>query len=211
MATHAADLRHSAVSDRIRAERLIVVLRRVEPQERLLELVDDLAEAGVGIVEITWDSPSAAGSLAACGARRPDLLIGAGTIRTVDQLAAAQHAGAAFVVSPLLDEPVLAAALDAGLPVIAGGYTPTEIDRAWRSGATFVKLFPASSAGPAHVRELRGPLPEIELIPTGGVDGSNARAYLDAGAVAVGVGSAIVRASAAERLAIVNAVRGAAR
>ena len=74
-----------------------------------------------------------------------------------------------------------------------GAATPTEADAAWRAGATFVKLFPGSSLGPSYVRELRGPLPEIETIVTGGVDGSNALAFLEAGAVAVGIGSALAR------------------
>lgn len=203
-------LRASPTADRIRAERLIAVLRRVAPRDRLRHLVDDLAEAGVGVVEITFDGDGAAADLAACRAARPDLLVGAGTVRTTDQLAAAAAAGAAFIVSPLFDETVVAATLEAGLPVLPGAATPTEADRAWRAGATFVKLFPASSLGPAHVRELLGPLAEIELVPTGGIDATNAAAYLEAGAVAVGVGSALVRASPAERLAIVAAVRGAA-
>jgi 2-dehydro-3-deoxyphosphogluconate aldolase / (4S)-4-hydroxy-2-oxoglutarate aldolase len=211
MAMQAADLRHSAVSDRIRAERLIVILRRVEPRGRLLALVDALVDAGVQIIEITWDAPTAGEDLRACADRYPDLLVGAGTVRTIDQVTAATDAGAAFIVSPVLDDAVVTAALGFNMPVIPGAYTPTEIDNAWRSGATFVKLFPASSLGPAHVRELGGPLSEIEVIPTGGIDGSNAAAYLEAGAVAVGVGSAIVRAAAAERQAIVAAIRAAGR
>ena len=87
--------------------------------------------------------------------------------------------------------------------------TPTEIDAAWWAGATFVKLFPASSVGPGHVRELRGPLAEIELIPTGGIDASSAGAFLEAGAVAVGVGGAIVNGTDADRAAIFTAVRAA--
>jgi 2-dehydro-3-deoxyphosphogluconate aldolase/(4S)-4-hydroxy-2-oxoglutarate aldolase len=90
--------------------------------------------------------------------------------------------------------------------VIPGAYSPTEIAAAWSAGATFVKLFPASSLGPAHVRELRGPLPDIELIATGGVDAASAGAFLSAGCVAVGIGGALVNASPAERAAILEAV-----
>jgi 2-dehydro-3-deoxyphosphogluconate aldolase/(4S)-4-hydroxy-2-oxoglutarate aldolase len=92
------------------------------------------------------------------------------------------------------------------VPVIPGAYSPTEIDLAWRRGATFVKLFPASSLGPTHVREMRGPFPDIELIATGGIDATNARSFLEAGCVAVGIGSAIVRAEPGERRALLASI-----
>jgi 2-dehydro-3-deoxyphosphogluconate aldolase/(4S)-4-hydroxy-2-oxoglutarate aldolase len=91
------------------------------------------------------------------------------------------------------------------VPVIPGAYSPTEIALAWDRGATFVKVFPVSSLGPSHIRELRGPLREIELIATGGVDATNVAAYLDAGCVAVGVGGALVNADRAGRQAIITA------
>jgi 2-dehydro-3-deoxyphosphogluconate aldolase/(4S)-4-hydroxy-2-oxoglutarate aldolase len=208
MGDNPSALRTSDVADRIRRGRLIVVLRRVAPRERLVDLVDELADSGARAFEITFDAPDAVADLVACRdglvRRGHDAIVGAGTIRTGPQVAAAADAGASFIVSPVLDPEVVAATLARSLPVIPGAYTPTEVDGAWRAGATFVKLFPASSLGPAHVRELRGPLPEVETIPTGGVDASNARAFLDAGAVAVGIGSALVRAAPAERRAIVE-------
>lgn len=210
------DLRSGAVAVAIREARLIAVLRRIEPRARLLALIDDLAAAGIRIFEITFDGIDAAGDLTAVRARlasRPgggnsvDARVGAGTIRSLEQLRAALDAGAEFGVSPVLDQQILEAALAAGLPFTPGAYTPTEADRAWRAGATFVKLFPGSSLGPSHVRELRGPLPEIEIIVTGGVERTNAAAFLAAGAVAVGVGSALGRMSADERIALVASVR----
>jgi 2-dehydro-3-deoxyphosphogluconate aldolase / (4S)-4-hydroxy-2-oxoglutarate aldolase len=210
------DLRSGAVAVAIREARLIAVLRRIEPRARLFALIDDLAAAGVRIFEITFDGIDAAGDLTAVRARlgsRPgggnsiDARVGAGTIRSLEQLRAALDAGAEFGVSPVLDQQILEAALGAGLPFTPGAYTPTEADRAWRAGATFVKLFPGSSLGPGHVRELRGPLPEIEIIVTGGVERANAAAFLAAGAVAVGVGSALGRMSADERIALVESVR----
>lgn len=208
------ELRGSTASSIIRRHRLVVVLRRVEPMKKLLEIATALAADGVRVLEITMDGPDAAAQIAAVRATVPDggpdaVLIGAGTVRSAAQLAAAIDAGAGFGVSPVFQPDVLAAALDAGLPFIPGAYSPTEADAAWRAGATFVKLFPASSLGPDHVRQLRGPLGEIEVIPTGGIDASNARAFLDAGAVAVGIGSAIVRADPAERRRIVDAVADA--
>ena len=201
------ELRQERVAQAIRQHRLIAVMRRVEPRERLLALVDDLYESGVRAFEITFDAHEAAGDLRAVrdhfGA---DALVGAGTILTTGQLFAAHNAGADFAVAPVLDTAVLRIAVDHALPFIPGGFSPTELHAAWLAGATFVKLFPASVAGPALIRELHGPLPEIEVIPTGGVDRSNARAFLDAGAVAVGIGSALTKAEAADRRALVEAV-----
>ncbi|MBA2721029.1 MAG: bifunctional 4-hydroxy-2-oxoglutarate aldolase/2-dehydro-3-deoxy-phosphogluconate aldolase [Chloroflexi bacterium] len=205
MPVDAVALRSSAIADAIRSTRLIAVLRRIEPPDRLLALVEDLLEAGVRVFEITFDSTDAAAALRAVRDRVGDAgWVGAGTVRTADQLRAAIDAGATFGVSPLLDHAILAAALDAGLPFVPGTYTPTEIDAAWRAGATFVKLFPASSLGPSHVRELRGPMAEVETIATGGVDGPNAGTFLDAGATAVGIGSALHRMTPDERRALVE-------
>ena len=208
------ELRASAVAKLIRAHRLIVVLRRVEPAERLLATVRELVGIGARIFEVTMDADDASGAIravrAAIPARRTDeCLVGAGTIRSRDQLRVATRAGADFGVSPTFDREVLEDALGSGLPFLPGAYTPTEADTAWRAGATFVKLFPASSLGPAHVRELRGPLAEIEVVPTGGIDERNAAAFLEAGASAVGIGSALVKAQPAARRAIIAAVRSA--
>ncbi len=210
----AAALRRSAIADLIRETRLIAVLRRVEPQARLLELVADLAADGVLVFEITFDAPAAVDDVQACRALldqrgHHDAIVGGGTVRSVETLDAARRAGAAFVVSPALDPMLVARSVALGLPVVPGAYTPTEVDLAWSAGATFVKLFPASSLGPTHARELRGPFPEIECIATGGIDASNAEAFLDAGCVAVGVGSAITRATPAQRRALVDSVRRA--
>ena len=198
------DLRRGPAADAIRSQRLIAVLRRVEPRARLLELVGALLDDGIRVVEVTLDAPEAAEDLAAVAALVGERgVVGAGTVRTDADVRAAIRAGAAFAVSPVLDPAVIALALGAGLPFIPGAATPTEADAAWRAGATFVKLFPGSSLGPSFVRELRGPLPEIETIVTGGVDAANAAAFLAAGATAVGIGSALARMDRAERRALV--------
>jgi 2-dehydro-3-deoxyphosphogluconate aldolase / (4S)-4-hydroxy-2-oxoglutarate aldolase len=206
-----ADLRSRVVATSIRTHRLIVVLRRVEPRDRLLSLVAELADAGVRAFEITMDAPAAADDLAATRRslhERSDgpFLVGAGTILGQDQLDGARRAEADFGVAPLLDVSLLRSAVEAGLPFIPGAMTPTEVAAAWAAGATFVKLFPASAVGPSFVRELRGPLPEVQLIPTGGIDAGNAAAFLEAGAAAVGIGSAITRATPEERRALVASV-----
>jgi 2-dehydro-3-deoxyphosphogluconate aldolase/(4S)-4-hydroxy-2-oxoglutarate aldolase len=201
-------LRASASAAAIREQRLVAILRRIAPPDAVLRLVDELVEAGARAIEITLDGDAALSDLAAVSRRVPEgSVVGAGTIRGVDQVRAAIDHGAQFGVAPILDLEVLAAAIEQGLPFMPAAYSPTEIALAWRSGATFVKLFPASSLGPRHVRELRGPLPEIELIATGGVDGTNAAAFLEAGAVAVGIGSALVRATPEKRRALIEAAR----
>jgi 2-dehydro-3-deoxyphosphogluconate aldolase / (4S)-4-hydroxy-2-oxoglutarate aldolase len=200
------ELRRGPVAAAIRQHRLIAVLRRVEPRDKLLGLVDELAEAGVRVFEITFDAPAAAADLTAVKQRLGiDCLVGAGTILTTGQLFSAHNGGADFAVAPVLDPDLARIAVGHGLPFIPGGLSPTEL----HSGATFLKLFPASAAGPSLIRELHGPLPEIEVIPTGGIDGSNARPFLDAGAVAVGIGSALTKADAATRRALVQLVMAA--
>ena len=207
----AVDLRHGAAAEAIRRQRLIVILRRVGPVDRLVALIEELADAGARIFEVTFDEPAAGEGLKASAerlARRNDgpFLVGAGTIRTGDQLRAATDAGAAFAVSPTFNRELVEAALTAGLPFIPGAATPTEVEAAWQSGATFVKLFPASSLGPSFVRELRGPMREIETIPTGGINAANALQFLDAGAVAIGIGSALLKANQDQRRSLVEAV-----
>lgn len=204
----ATDLRRGSVADAIRRHRLIAVLRRVEPRDALLRLVDELADTGVRVFEITLDAPEGAEDLSAVRAHLAgrDCLVGAGTILRAEQLDAARSAGADFAVAPLLDLGLLRGAVDEGLPFIPGAMTPSEAATAWGAGATFVKLFPASAVGPSFVRELRGPLPDVQLIPTGGIDASNAGAFLEAGAAAVGIGGAITRATVEERRAIVASV-----
>lgn len=204
-------LREGPVAAAIRRHRLIVVLRRVAPPAALLDLVGELADAGARAFEITFDAPAAAADLAAVRNRlaaRADgpFLVGAGTVLSADQLAAARRVGADFAVSPLFDPDLLAVAVAEEFPFVPGAFTPTEITAAWRAGATFVKLFPASAVGPGFVRELRGPLPETRLIPTGGIDATNADAFLAAGAAAVGIGGAIVRADPAGRRDIIASI-----
>lgn len=200
MTAPAADLRAGPVAGAIRARRLIAVLRRIEPRTRLLELVDELLEDGIRVIEVTLDGTDAADDLAAViGAVGERGTVGAGTMRTDAHVRAAVRAGAAFGVAPVFDPAIVALALGSGLLFVPGAATPTEADAAWRAGATFVKLFPGSSLGPSFVRELRGPLPEIETVVTGGVDAANALAFLAAGAAAVGIGSALTRIDRAER------------
>jgi 2-dehydro-3-deoxyphosphogluconate aldolase/(4S)-4-hydroxy-2-oxoglutarate aldolase len=193
--------------DRIREERLVVLLRKVVDT---VGLVDTLASAGVRVVEVTLDSPDADASIARLR-ERGDVTILAGTVLTPDDVERAVAAGAEACVGPTFAPEVAARCLDLGVPVIPGALTPTEIDAAWRAGAAMVKLFPAAVVGPQYIRDLAGPLGPVPLLATGGIDAANAGAFLRAGAVAVAAGSAVTAANdplAAAR-ALVEAVRAA--
>ena len=114
--------------------------------------------------------------------------VGAGTVLALDDAVKARDAGAAFLVSPSLDRDLIEWATDNAMPFVPGGLTPSEIVSAWALGASAVKLFPASLGGPGYLKDIRGPLRDIPIIPTGGVSEANAADYLAAGAIAVGVG-----------------------
>lgn len=155
-----------------------------------------LLRGGVSALELTLNEPedAALDSIREVATRfaGSDLLLGAGTVLSVASAQRAVDAGARFIVSPNTDPELTTWAAKHGIPVFPGAFTTTEILAAWRAGATAVKLFPASVAGPAGVREIRGPLPNIPLIPTGGVSAETAGGFIQAGAVAVGVGGWLI-------------------
>jgi 2-dehydro-3-deoxyphosphogluconate aldolase / (4S)-4-hydroxy-2-oxoglutarate aldolase len=181
-------LRSSPVADAIRRDRVVAILRRLPPS-----LVDPTVEAllagGLTIVEFTVDSEDAFGSIARWR-EAGRALVGAGTVRAPDEVDPAVEAGAQFLVSPTYDEGVVERALELGVPCVPGCFSPTEIDRAWQQGASFVKLFPGAVVGPAYVRAVLAPLKDVQIVVTGGVDEASARPFLEAGAVAVGVSTA---------------------
>jgi len=140
---------------------------------------------GFRAVEFTLTIPHAL-ELISDFSKRSELVVGAGTVLSVEDAREAVRAGARFIVSPVTDEAVIAAAAALGVAAIPGTFTPTEMLRAHRAGAPLIKLFPAPGTGPTYVRQVLGPLPRLKLVPTAGVDASNAAAYLEAGAWAVG-------------------------
>ena len=173
--------------DAIRTARLVAILRHTADVDAHLAR---LAAAGVRVVEITLDSDDALGAIERARGRG-DVTVLAGTAREPAQVDAAVSAGAEAIVAPSLSAAVLECAAALGVPAIPGALTPTEIETAWRAGAALVKLFPARLGGPRYVQDVLAPLHDVPLVATGGVDATNARAFLDAGAVAVGVGSAL--------------------
>lgn len=170
------------------------------PMARIEEIAGAALEGGLRVLEVTYGSEDPARQIEIVRERFPELAVGIGTVTRPDQVGKAANAGASFVVSPILDEAVVARCLELELPCVPGAGTANEAWRAHRLGAAAVKLFPAQQlGGPSFVAALRSPLPHLPLIPTGGVDAGNARAYLEAGAIAVAVGSSIFPTSVLER------------
>jgi 2-dehydro-3-deoxyphosphogluconate aldolase/(4S)-4-hydroxy-2-oxoglutarate aldolase len=173
-------------------EKIIAVIR-MSDAARLFDVIETLKASGIRIIEITMTVPGALDIIQKLAAAKPEgILIGAGTVLDADTAAAAIWSGADFVVSPLADPGMIAACRAHGTLVAPGAFTPAEIVAAWDRGADIVKVFPATSLGPQYFRDLKGPFPQLRLMPTGGVTIENARAFIEAGACAVGIGTALV-------------------
>jgi 2-dehydro-3-deoxyphosphogluconate aldolase/(4S)-4-hydroxy-2-oxoglutarate aldolase len=177
--------------DRITEAGVIAILRGVG-RDDAVAVADAVVDAGVTALEVTADTPNAMSSIEAIADRVDDALVGAGTVLDAETARAAQLAGAEFLVTPTVNRDVIRTANRYGTPIAVGAYTPTEALDAFEAGADLVKVFPAKTGGPDHVAAIGGPLPQVPLVPTGGVGAGNAGDYVDAGAVAVGVGSSIV-------------------
>ena len=181
------------VCQRIEAVGIVPVIRAPSP-ERATEAAEAILAGGISVFEITMTVPDAPEVIrllkSRLGARA---LIGAGTVLDANGARACIDAGAAFIVSPGFDLPTIAVAHEAGVAMMPGALTPTEVIAAWKAGADVVKIFPASAVGGAsYLKALRGPLPQVKLMPTGGVNLSTARDFIAAGAIALGVGSELV-------------------
>jgi 2-dehydro-3-deoxyphosphogluconate aldolase/(4S)-4-hydroxy-2-oxoglutarate aldolase len=167
--------------------RVIAILRGL-PQAQTVAVARALGAAGVRAIEVTIDSPGAFDAIAQIAALE-DVTAGAGTVLTIAEAERALAAGAEFLIAPVVDVELIAWATAHGVPAMPGAMTPTEAATAWNAGAAAVKLFPAGSLGPGFVRAVRAPLPQIPLIPTGGVRVEDVVPYLEAGALAVALGS----------------------
>jgi 2-dehydro-3-deoxyphosphogluconate aldolase/(4S)-4-hydroxy-2-oxoglutarate aldolase len=185
-----ASLDKAAIVARIKAERAVAVIR-TDSIDRALAAANAAIAGGFHAIEITFSFPEASRAIAKLvDSTDEDLLIGAGTILTSEQVHEAVTAGAQFLVSPCVLPEVIAAARKLEVAIIPGAFTPTEIYTAHSLGADIVKIFPAVKFGPDYLRAVRGPLSQIPIMPTSGVDASNVAEWFRAGAVAVGaVGS----------------------
>jgi len=182
--------------DRIADCGIVAVIRGVDADDAV-DVAEALLAGGVTAVEVTADTPGVTDAIAdVADAVGDEAAVGAGTVLDAGTAAAAIRAGAEFVVAPTLDRGVVEACNRHGAAVAPGAMTPTEAVEAREAGADLVKVYPASTVGPGHVAAMRGPLPHVPLLPTGGVDLDNVADFIDAGAAAVGVGSALVDADA---------------
>jgi len=184
--------------DALLAAKVVAVIR-MKDAARVAATVAALSRGGVAAIEITMTVPGAVEIIREMAKSRPEgTVIGAGTVLDAGTAADVIAAGADFVVSPIADAGMIRTCRAEGVLAAPGAMTPTEIVAAWRAGADIVKVFPATSLGPQFVRDVRGPLPQLRLMPTGGVTVENARDFLAAGACCVGLGTALVDAKAVE-------------
>ena len=222
----------SHVVEHLRAHPILAILRGV-PAEHVVPLGRALRAGGVRSIEVTFTDADAADKIAAlvrafggasegstAGMPPGGVMVGAGTVTTRNRAAAAVAAGASFLVTPHVAGPVNAYAHERGVPVICGATTATEIALAQEQGAALIKLFPAGPLGPSYLQALLGPYPDADLFAVGGIGPANARDFLEAGAVGLGVGGSLtsldwtspdfdaVTAMARELVAIVASVRG---
>jgi 2-dehydro-3-deoxyphosphogluconate aldolase/(4S)-4-hydroxy-2-oxoglutarate aldolase len=171
----------------------IVAILRGDFTARIAEVGEALLRGGIRAIEMTMNSPEALTSISKLRQALGDqALVGAGTVLSPDEVAAALEHGAQFIVAPDSNPAVIAACNERDCAVIPGVLSANEVATAWRLGATMVKVFPAGLLGPAYVRALRGPLPHIPLVPTGDVDLENVASFFEAGAAAVGIGGSLL-------------------
>ena len=171
----------------------IIAIMRADSSDQLIAAADAIKRGGVRVLEVTMTTPGALRVIeAAAGRYGQEVLFGAGTVLDPETARSAILAGAGFIVTPTLNLPVIALCNRYSIPVIPGCYTPTEMLAAWEAGADMLKLFPASVGGPALVKAILTPLPQLEIVPVGGVNLKTAAEFIRHGATALGVGSSLI-------------------
>lgn len=187
----------------IESTRLVAIIR-LDDLSQAVQIATALAAGGITVQEFTLTNPDALRAaadvrraLADSGVER--FAVGIGSVRNRQEAEAAVQSGTDFVVSPIVHPHVMEVCTSAGVPVMPGAYTPTEIATAWESGAAMVKVFPSRVLGPDYIKDVLAPMPYLKLMPTGGVDLKNIAAYFKAGARAVGIGGNLLDASAVAR------------
>lgn len=186
----------------------VVAVIRGSSADHAVAMAQALIRGGVLGIEITYSTPDCCAAIRRVAAGAPEeACVGVGTVLHTAQLTEAMDAGARYAVSPHGDPAIIAEAKRLGLPMLPGAITPTEIVAAWNAGATCIKLFPGSLVGVDYVKALKGPLPHIPLMPTGGVSLENMHEWLAAGVVAVGMGGNLAKGSTDDIEAAARAVR----
>lgn len=181
--------------DRLKATGVVAVIRG-KSADHAVEIAQALIRGGVTGIEMTYTTPDCPNAV-----RRihdeygSKVCLGVGSVRSVEQIEWAVESGAQFAVSPHFEPDLVIAALETNLPYLPGSITPTEIVQCWESGAAAVKIFPANLVNPAYLKAIAAPLPEIPLMPTGGISPENFVQWLECGAVAVGMGGNLLKGS----------------
>lgn len=180
-------------SPMLRSRPVVAVLRAGHARE-YAPVIEALIRGDVRVIELTLSTEGVFDELPALlSAFGEDAEIGVGTVTSAAEAQLALDGGARFLVTPTLEPSVIEAAVARAVPVLPGGLTPTELHAGWRAGATAVKVFPASVVGPGYVKDLRGPFPDIEIVPSGGVSGEDAVQWIEAGALAVSIGGPLLQ------------------
>ncbi len=185
-------MNHKQAMDIIRDTGVIAIVR-AQSSEQLLRAADAIREGGVCVIEVTMTTPGALQVIEeAVSKYGDDVLFGAGTVLDTESVRAALLAGAQFIVAPSFNPEAIRICRRYSVPVFPGAYTATEILTAWEAGADMVKVFPAGIGGPPLIKAIKAPLPQVELVPVGGVNLETAADFIRAGAAALGVGSALI-------------------
>lgn len=185
----------SEVLQKIRAEKVIALIRTDTP-DSLLDCARALSAGGLNCLELTMTTPGALELCARVSRELPEILLGLGTVLDADTARKGIAAGAKFIVTPAVRPTVIAACREAGVAVLGGALTPTEICTSWELGVDVVKIFPAEFFGPGYIKSIKAPFPKIEVMPTGGVTPETVAEFLKNGAFATAAGSALVSAAA---------------
>jgi 2-dehydro-3-deoxyphosphogluconate aldolase/(4S)-4-hydroxy-2-oxoglutarate aldolase len=185
----------AAILQKLSDEKVIALIRADNPSG-LLDCARALAEGGLTSIELTMTTPGAIRLLEKATAEMPEFLFGLGTVLDAETARAGILAGARFIVTPALRPDVIKLCQRYSVPVFSGALTPTEVVSAWESGADAAKIFPAEFFGPAYIKSLKAPLPQVEFVPTGGVTAENVGDFIRAGAFATAAGSSLVEAKA---------------
>jgi 2-dehydro-3-deoxyphosphogluconate aldolase/(4S)-4-hydroxy-2-oxoglutarate aldolase len=168
----------------------IIGIARNIPLDVIIQILPLYQSSGLTTLEITMNTEGAEDIIRyASGEYGHHLNIGAGTVCSLEDLEIALEAGAQFIVTPVIEEEIIRRCVENGIPIFPGAFTPSEIYKAWKLGADIVKVFPATALGPQYIKDLKGPLNQVRLMPTGGINITNAITWLQAGATAVGIGS----------------------
>jgi 2-dehydro-3-deoxyphosphogluconate aldolase/(4S)-4-hydroxy-2-oxoglutarate aldolase len=188
-------MKKDAILSKIKTEKVVALIRADSP-DGLLDCAKALAAGGLTSIELTMTTPGAIRMLEKATAELPDFLFGLGTVLDTETARAGILAGAKFIVTPATRPAVNELCQRYSIPVFCGAFTPTEILTAWESGADAVKIFPAEFFGPGYIKSVKAPFPQIDFVPTGGVNENNVADFLKAGATAAAAGSSLVQARA---------------